>query len=155
MSSNTEQNEVIIHPMTQDDINRVLVEDRITAADDRSITFATPITVDRLVEERAFGFIAEDTSEGNKICGFLTGVIRKNPEGDESAWIHLTGVHPDYRHHGIGTRLAEAFFEHCRQQDIKAVRINVNWGDASLLTWLGVLGFGMSLGNLVEFEKTL
>ena len=38
---------------------------------------------------------------------------------------------------------------------VKSVRINVNWGDASLLTWLGGLGFGMSLGKLVEFERPL
>ena len=155
MSSDTAQGEVTIRPMTQDDIEKVLVEDRITAAGDRCITFATPITVNHLVEETAFGFIAEDQSKEGKICGFLTGVIRKEPEGTEAAWIHITGVHPDYRHRHIGTRLAEALFEHCRQQGIKSVRINVNWGDATLLTWLGILGFGMSLGKLVEFEKPL
>ncbi len=155
MSGNTEQSEITIRPMTQDDTEKVLAEDRSTAADDRCITFAMPITVNHLVEETAFGFIAEDQSRGSKICGFLTGVIRKEPEGNETAWIHITGVHPDYRHHKIGTRLAEAFFEHCLQQGINSVRINVNWGDASLLTWLGILGFGMSLGKLVEFEKTL
>lgn len=155
MSNNKAQSEVIIRPMAQDDIEKVLSEDRSTAAGDRCITFATPITVNHLVEETAFGFIAEDQSKGNKICGFLTGVIRKEPEGTEAAWIHITGVHPDYRHRKIGIRLAEAFFEHCRQQGINSVRINVNWGDASMLTWLGVLGFGMSLGKLVEFEKTL
>jgi len=67
----------------------------------------------------------------------------------------LTGVHPDYRHHKIGTGLAEAIFKYCREKGIKSVRINVNWDDASLLTWLGILGFGMSLSKLVEFEKTL
>jgi len=155
MSKNAEKGEVTIRPMTQDDIEKVLAEDKSTGTDDRFITFAMPITVDHLVEETAFGFIAEDQSKGAKICGFLTGVIRKEPEGTEAAWIHLTGVHPDYRHHGIGTRLAEAIFEYCRQKGVKSVRINVNWGDASLLTWLGTLGFGMSLGKLVEFERTV
>lgn len=155
MSGKDARSEIIVRPMTQDDIEKVLTEDRITAADDRCITFAMPITVKHLVEETAFGFIAEDTSQGNRICGFVTGVIRKEPDGNETAWIHLTGVHPEYRHHHIGTRLAGAFFEHCRRQGLKSVRINVNWGDASLLTWLGTLGFGMSLGKMVEFEKSL
>ncbi|MBU2608974.1 MAG: GNAT family N-acetyltransferase, partial [Chloroflexi bacterium] len=112
-------------------------------------------TLNGLVEETAFGFIADDSSKGNKICGFSTGVIRKEPDGEETAWIHLTGVHPEYRHHKIGSRLAEAFFEYCLQKSLKSVHINVNWGDASMLTWLGTLGFGMSLGKLVEFERTL
>ena len=155
MSGDKEKDDIIIRPMTQDDIEKVMAEDRITTGDDRSVTFAKPVTLNGLVEETAFGFIAEDSSKENKICGFLTGVIRKEPDGDETAWLHLTGVHPDYRHHKIGTRLAEAIFEYCREKGVKSVRINVNWGDASLLTWLGVLGFGMSLGKLVEFEKTL
>ncbi len=153
--TNDEQSNIVIRQMTQDDIERIMAEDRITTGDDRTITFAKPVTINGLVEETAFGFIAEDASKGNKICGFVTGVVRKEADGEETAWIHLTGVHPDYRHHNIGSRLAEAFFEYCRKKGLKSVHINVNWGDASLLTWLGSLGFGMSLGKLVEFEKTL
>ena len=153
--TNNKQSEIIIRPMTQDDIEKVMAEDRLTTGDDRTVTFANPVTINGLVEETAFGFIAEDSSKDNKICGFVTGVIRKEPDGEETAWIHLTGVHPEYRHHKIGSRMAEALFEYCHQKGLKSVHINVNWGDASMLTWLGNLGFGMSLGKLVEFEKTL
>lgn len=156
MTTNNNQGEVVtIRPMSQHDIDKVMAEDRSTTGDDRFITFATPITLNHLVEQTSFGFIAEDTSQENKICGFLTGVLRKEPDGKQTAWIHLSGVHPDYRHRKTGTRLAEAFFDCCRKKGIKSVHINVNWGDARLLTWLGQLGFGMSLGKLVEFEKSL
>ena len=155
MSGDKEKDGIVIRLMNQDDVERIMTEDRITPSNDRCITFAKPVNVNQLVEETTFGVVAEDTSKNNKICGFVTGVIRKDPENGESAWLHLTGVHPDYRHRGIGTRMADAFFAHCREKGIKSVRINVNWGDASLLTWLGGLGFGMSLGKLVEFERTL
>lgn len=155
MTVDKEKDEILIRLMSQDDVERIMTEDRITGSNDRCITFTKPVSINQLVEETAFGVIAEDTSKNNRICGFVTGVIRKDPGNGESAWIHLTGVHPEYRHHKIGTRMAEAFFNYCHEKGVGSVRINVNWGDASLLTWLGSLGFGMSLGKLVEFEKTL
>lgn len=151
MTGKTEK-EVIIRPMTQEDVDIIMAMDKNTSGEDRCITFTRPVNIDQLVQEKAFGFVAE--TEG-RMVGFLTGVIRKYPNGTDAAWIHITGVHPEYRHWRIGTRLAQALFEHCRQQGIKSVRINVNWGDASLLTWLGALGFGVSLGRTVEFERIL
>ena len=80
MSGENEKDNISIRLMTQDDIERVMTEDRITMAGDRCVTFAKPVTVNQLVEETAFGFIAEDTSQNNRICGFVTGVIRKDPD---------------------------------------------------------------------------
>ena len=152
MRNDNKQSGVVVRPMKQEDIENMLAEDRSTTGEDRFITFATPLTRDQLVQEKTFGFVAETD---DKMVGFLTGVLAKEPDGTDTAWIYITGVHPEYRHRNIGTGLAEAFFEYCRQQGLKSVHVNVNWGDALLLTWLGGLGFALSLGKPVEFERLL
>ena len=152
MTSNNEKDKVIIRPMVQADTDGVLAGDKLMTGKDRSITFTRPLTLNHLVQEMAFGFVAELKG---KIVGFVSGVITKTPGEPDVAWIYIAGVLPGHRHQNIGARLGEAFFEHCRKQGIKSVRINVDWGDSSLLTWLGTMGFGLSLGKIVEFEKPL
>lgn len=47
-------------------------------------------------------------ASGERI-GFLVGFMPPTPSAD--AYVHFVGVHPDYRHAGVGRALYEAFFD--------------------------------------------
>jgi GNAT superfamily N-acetyltransferase len=65
------------------------------------------------------------------IIGFLFGFIAPGPP--RTGYIHLVGIHPDYRRRGVGRVLYQAFEEDCRSRDcfqLKAVTTTGN--EASL-----------------------
>lgn len=57
------------------------------------------------VHFRQTSFIAE---KNGKIAGFLTGFVSQTFSNE--AYIHFVGVHPEYRHYGLGRALYERFF---------------------------------------------
>jgi GNAT superfamily N-acetyltransferase len=48
-----------------------------------------------------------------RLIGFLLGFISfKEPK---TGYVHLVGIHPDYRRQGVGRVLYETFTEHCQR----------------------------------------
>jgi GNAT superfamily N-acetyltransferase len=69
-------------------------------------TFAHPIFFYELGEK---ALIVE---EGSTMIGFLLGFIAHEPA--PTGYVHLVGIHPDYRRRGVGRMLYETFTETCR-----------------------------------------
>jgi GNAT superfamily N-acetyltransferase len=86
-------------------------------------TFAHPIFFHELGDN---ALIAE--KEGRMI-GFLLGfIVFKSPK---TGYVHLVGIHPDFRRQGVGRVLYEQFTERCRGlgcQRMKAITTAGNEG---------------------------
>lgn len=79
-------------------------------------TFAHPIFFYELGDN---ALIVEDDG---KLVGFLLGfIVFKQPK---TGYVHLVGIHPDYRRRGVARLLYETFTERCRSlgcQQMKAI----------------------------------
>lgn len=85
--------------------------------------------------------VVEDVANNSKFVGFLLGFIRA-ADGDEPAvgYIHLVGVHPDYRRKGVARALYNEFTQSaltsgCRQ--LKAITTHGNEGSLRFHQALG------------------
>jgi ribosomal protein S18 acetylase RimI-like enzyme len=86
-------------------------------------TFAHPIFFYELGEN---ALIVE---EDNTIIGFLLGFIATEPV--RTGYVHLVGIHPDYRRRGVGRLLYQHFTDRCREASctrMKAITTASNEG---------------------------
>jgi GNAT superfamily N-acetyltransferase len=72
-------------------------------------TFAHPIFFYELGDK---ALIVE---EGLTMIGFLLGFVTQEPV--RTGYVHLVGIHPDFRRRGVGRLLYETFTENCRRAD--------------------------------------
>jgi GNAT superfamily N-acetyltransferase len=95
-------------------------------------TFAHPIFFYELGEHAR---VVENEGE---MIGFLLGFITQEPV--RTGYVHLVGIHPDYRRRGVGRMLYAAFVETCRgagSQRIKAITTPGNDGSKAFHLALG------------------
>jgi GNAT superfamily N-acetyltransferase len=95
-------------------------------------TFAHPIFFYELGEHAQ---VVEDRGE---MIGFLLGFISQEPV--RTGYIHLVGIHPDYRRRGVGRMLYRSFTDICRAaacERIKAITTLGNDGSRSFHLALG------------------
>jgi GNAT superfamily N-acetyltransferase len=95
-------------------------------------TFAHPIFFYELGEH---ALIVE---EGSQMSGFLLGFITHEPV--RTGYVHLVGIHPDFRRRGVGRLLYKAFTEKCRTagcQRMKAITTLGNDGSRAFHLALG------------------
>jgi len=85
-------------------------------------TFAHPIFFYELGDR---ALVAEENGE---IIGFLLGFVAK-PTAHAgqtppvlTGYVHLVGIHPDYRRRGVGRLLYERFTESCREAGCAAMK---------------------------------
>jgi|SRR5215472_1493035 len=69
-------------------------------------TFAHPIFFYELGER------ALVVEEGGRMIGFLLGFVTQEPV--RTGYVHLVGIHPDFRRRGVGRLLYETFTDACR-----------------------------------------
>jgi GNAT superfamily N-acetyltransferase len=61
--------------------------------------------------------------QGSQMIGFLLGFVAPVPGGQDTngaasgrtGYVHLVGIHPDFRRRGVGRLLYEKFTETCRE----------------------------------------
>lgn len=86
-------------------------------------TFAHPIFFYEL------GDNALIVEEGGRMIGFLLGFLSFHEP--KTGYVHLVGIHPDYRRKGVGRLLYENFTERCRSlgcRRMKAITTAANEG---------------------------
>lgn len=96
-------------------------------------TFAHPIFFYELGKEAV---VAEDPTAG--MIGFLLGFVATEPV--RTGYVHLVGIHPDFRRRGVGRSLYETFTDECRAarcNQMKAITTLGNEGSIQFHVALG------------------
>lgn len=81
--------------------------------------------------------------EGGEVIGFLLGFVAPNEPA--VAYVHLVGIHPDRRRHGVGKRLYEVFTERARQAGAARIKAITNVGNEGSVEFHRALGFDVKL----------
>lgn len=87
-------------------------------------------------------FVAEKDSE---MVGFIVGFL--SPAHPEEAYIHFVGIHPHYRHQGIGRFLYEHFFDRVRHQGRHTIRCVTSPVNQNSIAFHQRLGFEIVCGD--------
>lgn len=146
----TKENDVQIRKMEEADIDAMLEIDKIINGLERAVTY------DNLVDsifggEIAFSFVAE---AGDQVVAFVFATIAYVPEEISKACIiQILGVHPDYRHQGIATKLINALAKTCSSEEISIIRVMVERHDKQLQGLFETLEFRP--GNLIDYTLQL
>jgi ribosomal protein S18 acetylase RimI-like enzyme len=90
-------------------------------------------------------FIAE---EDGTIAGFLVGFISQTYP--QTAYIHFSGIHPEFRKQGVGRMLYERFFETVRIKGCRYVRCVTSIVNTISIAFHTALGFSIEPGNARE-----
>jgi GNAT superfamily N-acetyltransferase len=83
-----------------------------------------------------YALVAE---QDGQMVGFLLGFITRGPE--PTGYIHLVGIHPDYRRRGVGKALYEAFIRTCCDAGAHRLKTISAVGYESSLAFHKALGF--------------
>lgn len=88
--------------------------------------------------------IAEEREgpEGRRVLvGFLLGLVTDGPPA--TAYVHLVGIHPDFRRRGVGKRLYEVFVERAARAGATRVKAITNVGNEGSIDFHRALGFAV------------
>lgn len=80
--------------------------------------------------------VAEDDGQ---VVGFLLGFIA--PTHPPTGYVHLVGIHPDYRRKGVGKELYKQFTDRCRAQGVRRLKAMTNVGNETSAGFHQALGF--------------
>ncbi|MDD5082797.1 MAG: GNAT family N-acetyltransferase [Dehalococcoidales bacterium] len=166
--------EVKIRPIALKDLDTILSIDSKIRETGQTITYANITTGQIFTAEREAGkrrktgsyyldLVTGDTStsldlgfvaevEGH-VRGFIMGRLVTGKQATQSGQILIVGVHPDYQHRGIATRLVEALVEGFRSRGVKTVRFVIDQRDRGLINLAERMGFGA--GHLIDFSRAL
>ncbi len=89
------------------------------------------------------GRLARVVERESQLVGFLFGFLSQTAE--PVGYVHLGGVHPDYRRRGIGRLLYSTFEENCRASGAQALKAMTARGIESATAFHKALGFGAEL----------
>lgn len=77
--------------------------------------------------------------EDGRLIGFLLGfIVFKAPK---TGYVHLVGIHPDYRRQGVGRALYERFTEHCRGLGCLRMKAITTTGNEGSIRFHDALGW--------------
>lgn len=91
------------------------------------------------------GDLARVVEHQGVMVGFLLGFIAKRdaPEG-AVGYVHLVGIHPDYRRRGVGRLLYESFERDCRAAGVVRMKAITTLGNEGSQAFHQVLGWDMA-----------
>ena len=96
-------------------------------------------------------FVAEHQG---RLVGYIVSYLLTGSFGiQQSAWIPMFAVEPDFMGHGIGQQLAEAVFKFYKSRKIGNVYTSVRWYDTDVLSFFRTLGFDRS--EFIALKKRL
>jgi GNAT superfamily N-acetyltransferase len=79
--------------------------------------------------------------EANGMVGFLLGFL--TPAVPVTGYVHLVGIHPDYRRQGIGKCLYQAFAERCKHVGAAQLKAIASVGHETALRFHSSQGFSV------------
>lgn len=91
------------------------------------------------------GSLARVVEHDGAIVGFLLGFIAPGPP--KIGYIHLVGIHPEYRRRGVGRLLYQTFEDDCRDAGCSGLKTVSTTGNEGSIAFHRATGFAV---NLVE-----
>lgn len=85
--------------------------------------------------------------EGNAIVAFLIGFISQTYPNH--AYVHFTGIHPDYRKRGFGRQIYNAFFDAVRQKCCDTVHLVTSPVNLNSIAFHTRIGFQAEEGDCI------
>lgn len=85
------------------------------------------------------GKLARVVEADGVLVGFLFGFI-----GPNVGYVHLVGIHPDYRRRGVGRLLYEAFEEDCRREGCLKLKAITTLGNEGSVRFHHAQGWDMA-----------
>ena len=81
--------------------------------------------------------------EEGRLVGFLLGfIVFKAPK---TGYVHLVGIHPDYRRRGVGKVLYQAFEEECASQGCASMKAVTTTGNDGSIAFHQATGWDVAL----------
>ena len=87
-------------------------------------------------------FIVE---KGDELIAFIIGFM--SPSLEKEAYIHFSGIHPDYRMQGLGRELYAAFLSLCKSNGRNIVKCCTSPVNVSSINFHTRIGFEIEPGN--------
>lgn len=93
------------------------------------------------------GELATVAEEDGRIVGFLFGFIstqsgtEKTDKTDKTGYVHLVGIHPDFRRRAVGRLLYEQFLARCTEQGCRRLKAIATLGNDAAIRFHEGLGF--------------
>ncbi len=148
--SKAKEAKVTIRRMIRSDIHEVLALDRIIRGSRRDVIKYEDIASANPGTAPDMSFVAEGDG---KLVGFsINRSMYLMVPLTEVCIIHAILVHPDYRKHGIGSKLIQALLKHCQTEGIGTVRALIPKGSKELQVMFERQGFQRS--RIVNFDRT-
>jgi ribosomal protein S18 acetylase RimI-like enzyme len=102
--------------------------------------------------------IAEEDGE---VVGFLLGFVA--PSEPKTAYVHLSGIHPEHRRQGVGKKLYQAFLSRAKAAGVTRAKAITTVGNEASRRFHEAMGFTVTTDpdyagprrSRVVFEKTL
>lgn len=90
-----------------------------------------------------------------RLVGFMLGHVKGSEFGlvDETAWVEILEVDPEYQGMHFGQLLAQTLFDSFRRRGVKNVYTLCNWKDGRMLAFFSSLGF--QRGDFIHLEVKL
>lgn len=87
------------------------------------------------------GELATVAEEDGRIVGFLFGFISTTTGVDKTGYVHLVGIHPDFRRRAVGRLLYEEFLARCTEQGCRRLKAIATLGNDAAIRFHEGLGF--------------
>lgn len=84
------------------------------------------------------GDLARVVEDEGQVVGFLFGFLC--PDG-RTGYVHLVGIHPDYRRRGVARMLYGAFEEDCRRTGYRRLKAITTLGNEASVSFHRALGW--------------
>jgi GNAT superfamily N-acetyltransferase len=89
------------------------------------------------------GSLARVVEHDGMLVGFLFGFVTGTPA--RTGYVHLVGIHPDYRRRGVGKVLYQAFEEDCRSEDCHSLKAVTTTGNEASIAFHRATGWSVQL----------
>lgn len=107
------------------------------------------------------GALARVVEHDGVLVGFLFGFVSQGSQ--PTGYVHLVGIHPDYRRRGVGKVLYQTFEDDCRAAACTRLKAITTTGNEGSIAFHRALGWSVSLVEdyagparpRMVFEKTL
>lgn len=91
------------------------------------------------------GEMARVVEDDGIMVGFLFGFVAEPSRAEGPVgYVHLVGIHPDYRRRGVGRLLYESFERDCRAVGVRRMKAMTTLGNEGSQAFHQVLGWDMA-----------